>query len=348
MKDPSLNFSKKSFNYDENRLETKKDVVLEWDGNEAAKKLFIENLAPIVLFTYNRLDHTSQTMSALQNNMYAKDSRLYIYADAAKNDSSRQGVDEVRRFLHTIDGFRSVEIIERKENLGLARNIIGGVTDIVNEYGKVIVLEDDIVTSKYFLKYMNDALEFYKDESSVMAVSGYFYPIGTIIEADTFFLRLPLPWGWATWKDAWKVFERNPEEAIKKFDKESIKEFNFNNSYKFWQQVEFNRRGKLFTWYVFWYVTVFLNKGLVLYPKTSLVKNAGFDDSGEHCGTTNVFDTVLGDEKIGFANIGLTENVEVRKSVEKYFKSIRPPFFSRLRGYLIRIAQNFFKRFTTF
>ena len=135
------------------------------------------NLAPIVLFVYNRPWHTKQTVEALQKNELAKESELFIYCDEAKNEDAGKSVDEVREYIDKVDGFKKVTIIKREKNWGLADSIIDGVTKIVNEYGKIIVLEDDLVTSPYFLKFMNDGLEFYKDEKKVFGITGYAFPV---------------------------------------------------------------------------------------------------------------------------------------------------------------------------
>ncbi|MDD4082332.1 MAG: glycosyltransferase [Sphaerochaetaceae bacterium] len=154
--------------------------------------------APIVLFVYSRLDHTKRTVEALKNNLLADESNLIIFSDAPKNEKSKKAVEEVRKYIHSIKGFKSVKIIERKNNVGLANSIIDGVTKVVNKYGKIIVLEDDLVTSKYFLNFMNDSLELYKNESKVISISGYTYPVGGL--AETFFIKGTDCWGWATWK----------------------------------------------------------------------------------------------------------------------------------------------------
>ena len=133
--------------------------------------------APIVLFVYNRIEHTKITIEALKNNIYADESDLYIFSDGPKNEGAFEKVNEIRKILRNISGFRNVYIIEREKNYGLADNIISGVTEIVNKYKKVIVLEDDIVTSKYFLKFMNDSLDRYENNNEVMSVSGYISPI---------------------------------------------------------------------------------------------------------------------------------------------------------------------------
>jgi hypothetical protein len=166
------------------------------------------NKAPIILFVYNRPWHTKQTVEALQKNELAKDSELFIYSDAPRDASAEQAVQEVREYIRNIDGFKNITIVERDENWGLAKSIIDGVTKIVNEYGKVIVLEDDHVTSKYFLNYMNDALEFYKDTKEVWHISGWNYPLGGIFSSKkTFLWRVMNCWGWATWADRWQHFE---------------------------------------------------------------------------------------------------------------------------------------------
>ena len=170
------------------------------------------NLAPIVLFVYNRPWHTEQTVKALQKNELAKESELFIYSDAAKNEEQRESVDEIRNYLKKINGFKKVTVIKREKNWGLANSIIDGVTKIVNEYGKIIVLEDDLVTSPYFLKFMNDSLMYYKDEKMVMAISGYSYPIirqNCSQINETYYLRITSSRSWPTWSDSWKYFERN-------------------------------------------------------------------------------------------------------------------------------------------
>src|SRR6266568_4628990 len=135
------------------------------------------NLAPIVLFVFNRLPHTKATIEALQKNKFASRSDLIIFSDGPKVDGSKNEVLAVREYLHNVCGFKSIAIIEREHNWGLAESIISGVTEVVNVHGKIIVLEDDLITSPFFLEYMNDALEMYKDEDKVISILGYMCPI---------------------------------------------------------------------------------------------------------------------------------------------------------------------------
>lgn len=243
-----------------------------------------DELAPVVLFTYNRLEHTKKTVEALQQNVLAAETKLFIYSDAPKNEAAQESVAAVREYLHGITGFKRVEIIERQENWGLARNIIDGVTKIVNEYGKIIVLEDDILTSRYFLQFMNDALRIYEKESKVMAISGYCWAKDKADLSETFFLRWFSCWGWATWKDAWGKFERNPEKLVREHNLKDNIAFNINGTENLWSQVEQNLTGEIFTWAIFFDVIIWINEGLVLYSNEDLCVNIGFDGSGEHCG----------------------------------------------------------------
>lgn len=233
-------------------------------------------LAPIALFVYNRLDHTQQTVEALIKNKLARESELYIYSDAPANESEKTNVSYVRNYIKNIVGFKSIKIIEQEHNKGLASSIVLGVTDVVNKHGKIIVLEDDLVTAPNFLCYMNDALTKYEKENKVFSISGYSYC--PQIEDNTYFLKLTTSWGWATWKNRWSTFEMVPEELeeyLKNKKKKYI--FDYNNSYKF-----SNFLGWKTTWALYWYFASFKNDGLTLYPCNSLVQNIGFDGSGVH------------------------------------------------------------------
>ncbi len=287
-------------------------------------------LAPIVLFTYNRPWHTKQTVEALKKNYLASESELFIYSDGPKNEEAVARVREVREYLKTIDGFKKITIIERDRNWGLANNIIDGVTEIVNEYGKIIVLEDDLVTSPYFLRFMNEALEVYKDKEKVMHISGYMYPIRKEGLPDVFFLKPTSCWGWATWSRAWAFFEKAPDRQIKLLTKEQIKDFNLNNSYDYWNQLLLNYKGKLNTWAIFWYLSVYLKGGLSLHPRDSLVQNIGHDASGTHSGKFDIFKVDISMKEEWEFPHDIAEHHIARKRLEDYFNKIKPPLWRRM------------------
>ena len=170
-------------------------------------------IAPTALFVYNRLEHTKRVIEALQKNVLASESDLIIFSDGPKHEKDVKKIDEVRKYLKTIDGFKSIEIFEKENNLGLSNSIISGVTEVVNRYGKIIVLEDDLVVSPYFLEFMNNALVKYENEEKVISIHGYIYPIKNKLP-ETFFIKGADCWGWATWKRGWDLFEPNGQKLL--------------------------------------------------------------------------------------------------------------------------------------
>jgi GT2 family glycosyltransferase len=298
----------------------------------------MNDFAPIVLFAYNRLQHTKQTIEALKKNDLANASELFIYSDAPQNERASQDVRLVREYIHVIDGFKKITVIERDQNWGLAASIIDGVTNLVNQYGKLIVLEDDLVTSPQFLTFMNDALDFYIDKPEVMHISGWNYPIDPEGLGDAFLWPVMNCWGWATWADRWRYFHKDPAKLINTWSREEIKRFNLENSYDFWAQVIKNNNKKISTWAVFWYASIFEKKGLCLNPTHSFVVNIGFDDSGENCGSYNPFPLNLSARKMWV----LPSDIEVSSLATQRIKS----FCKRMKGNLvIRVLRRVYKFF---
>lgn len=293
------------------------------------RKQTMNNLAPIVLFVYNRPWHTQQTVEALQKNNLADESDLFIYSDGPKKEDDKSTVKEVRKFIKTIKGFKKVVIFEHEKNSGLANSIINGVTNIVNQYGKIIVLEDDLVSSPYFLKYMNDALEFYNEENKVISIHGYIYPIKQTL-SETFFIRGADCWGWATWKRGWELFETDAKKLLNELrSKRLIDEFNFNNSYDYFGMLKNLIKNRNSSWAVQWYASAFLKDKLTLYPGKTLIKNIGTDFSGTHCDATDVFDVELEFAPVRVNKIPIQEDKNDRKKIENFFLSLRTPVYRR-------------------
>ncbi len=287
-------------------------------------------LAPIVLFVYNRPSHTRRTIESLKKNYLADESMLYIYSDSGKCNDDDSGVYQVRELLKNVNGFKRVIINERKSNWGLAKNIIDGVTSLVNEYGKVIVMEDDLVTSPYFLKYMNDSLKLYADQKKVWHISGWNYPIDTSDLEDVFLWRFMNCWGWSTWSDRWRHYEKNIDKVINEFSKEQIDYINLDNTDTSWSQVIRNKEKRIDTWAIFWYLSIIRNKGLCLNPSNSLVINIGNDGSGENCQATDSFTTKLSVTKELIVSTKVKENVIAVNEVKKFYKSLKKPLLKRI------------------
>jgi acetyltransferase-like isoleucine patch superfamily enzyme len=281
------------------------------------------NLAPVALFTYNRPQHTLKTLEALYLNELANETILYVFCDNLKvsdNQDVKEKVRQTREIVKSKKWCKEVYVIEQKINKGLANSIIDGVTEVINKYGKVIVLEDDIKTSKGFLKYMNDALDLYENEEKVMHIAGYMYPV-SIKLPETFFFNVPLCWGWATWKNSWKKLNTNSIELWKELQNQnSWSAFNKLGFNYLQIQLADNILGKKNTWFVKWHASVFLNNGYCLFPNQSLVQNIGFDGSGTHKETNHIsYYTELA-KKIHLHKLDLVESLDAENAIKEFYK----------------------------
>ena len=242
-------------------------------------------LSPITLFVYNRPEHTLRTLEALSRNTLASESRLIIFSDGPKPDACDDELQKllaVRKLIRQKRWCGEVKIVESDTNKGLADSIRRGVDRVLEEHDRVIVLEDDLETSPGFLAYMNDALETYELEDRVFQVSGFMVNNRPWSHA-TGFLRVSTSWGWATWQRAWRHYCDSAKDLLEKVKVKGCAEFDLGGYSFHFDELERNVNGDLDTWAVKWYASIFLNDGLCLYPRKSLVRNLGFDGSGTHC-----------------------------------------------------------------
>jgi hypothetical protein len=296
-------------------------------------------IAPISLFTYKRLWHIQESVKSLQKNALADNSELFIFSDGPRSGKEKVAVDSVRKYLKTITGFKEVTIIEREGNLGLANSIISGVREIVNRFGRVIVLEDDLVCSPFFLKYMNEALDYYEKEEEVISIHGYIYPVAGKFP-ETFFLKGADCWGWATWKRGWDLFEPDGKKLLDELRHRNLrKEFDFNGAYPYTKMLEDQIRGKNNSWAIRWHASAFLKGRLTLYPGRSLIQNIGTDESGTHRRKTNVFNVEISRDPIAVSEIPIEENMVVKREIERYLRTVKPGLAEQVKN---RIARLFF------
>ena len=294
----------------------------------------MSNLAPIALFVYNRPEHTRRTLQALKQNTRAPESTLFIFSDGPKTAADTASVNEVRSIIKTISGFKSLEIIERKTNNGLANSIIGGVSTLIAKYGKVIVFEDDLISSPHTLHYFNDALVRYKTEEKVMHIGAYMYPIPIENIPETFFYRAASSWGWATWARAWGHFEPNIDQLIQQFDHQKIHEFSIEGKMNFWKQIQEFKRGKNNSWAIRWYASIFLNGGLTLNPARSLIQNIGHDGTGIHSGINTMYDVSINPKKITFFPDQIQENKVAYRALKYFFENRKGTLWKRIVRFL--------------
>jgi hypothetical protein len=281
----------------------------------------MQNLAPIALFVYNRPEHTRRTINYLQKNLLADESRLFIFSDAAKTDDDKAKVEQVRQLVKEMTGFKSVKVIIRKENLGLANSIISGVTQLVNEYGKVIVFEDDLLSSIYTLQYFNEALTRYASEEKVMHIGAYMYNLPDKKLPQTFFYRAATSWGWATWARAWKEFEPDIDVLINQFDKKKIEQFSIDGSMNFWKQMQDFKAGKNNSWAIRWYASIFLKGGLTLNPSKSLVNNIGHDGSGIHSNNEKTYHVQVAKKAVKQFPTEIKEDPHAYQAIKHFLKN---------------------------
>lgn len=277
------------------------------------------NSTPIVLFTYARVEHTLLTIQALLRNPKISDHDLIIFSDAAKTPDKQAAVNDVRNYLSTVTGFRSVTIHKRVKNLGLANSIINGVTQILAEYERIIVLEDDIVTSPHFLGYMNDALERFRNDERVASIHGYVYPVQQFLP-EAFFLAGADCWGWATWRRGWQLFNPDGKALLDELKhRDLIKSFNMNGTFPFSEMLENQVKGLNDSWAIRWHASAFLAGKLTLYPGRSLVLNIGNDRSGTHCVAITDFDGQLSETPINLDHVAVEISDDASKAIEIFF-----------------------------
>jgi len=243
----------------------------------------VEKFAPIVLFAYNRADHLANTVRALSRCSEWAQTTVIVYSDGPRSDQDAHPVASVRRQLRGMN-HPQFEIIARPRNFGLSRSIVSGVTEVCARFGRVIVVEDDLVVSPLFLRYMNEALEAYAGRHDIFQVSGHMFDVSQFEnKEDAVLLPIITTWGWATWQRAWQFFEPSAVgwERLR-WDRRERRRFNLDNAYNYYLMLERQMRGMGDSWGIRWYWSVFSRNGLTCYPPRSLVRNSGMDGSGTH------------------------------------------------------------------
>ena len=278
-------------------------------------------LAPIVLFVYNRLDHTQGVIETLSKNFLAKESELYVFSDAAKSEKGIGKVNEVRKFIRDNSwhhNFKKVSIIEAEKNKGLAKSVIGGVTKIIQEYGKVIVVEDDLLLAPYFLNYMNDALEYYEKDKEIWSISGYSFPMKSMKKYphDIFYSYRGCSWGWATWADRWDTVDWQVKEYDRFIeDQKWIARFN-RGGVDLTNMLKMQMEGQSDSWAIRWCFSQSNQDMYTVYPRISYLENAGCDGSGMHSGADDEYYTDMS----GCVPKCKFETLEIDRKIAKEFQ----------------------------
>lgn len=296
----------------------------------------MQTFAPIALFVYNRPQHTARTLKFLKQNELAAESRLFVFSDGFRSQADEASVLEVRELLKNIEGFKSVEVIAWKENMGLADSIISGVSKLIRDYKQVIVLEDDLITSPYALTYFNEALDRYRNAEQVMHIGAYMYNLKGADLPETFFYRAATSWGWATWERAWQHFEPNIDTLMAQFDAKKKDAFSIENTMNFWKQLVDFKNGKNNSWAIRWYASIFLKGGLTLNPSHSLVNNIGHDGTGIHSGINDIYNVIINPKPVVYFPDELKENPTAYAAIKGFLANRKGSLWQRLKRYVIQ------------
>ena len=304
----------------------------------------MNKLAPIIFICYNRYEHAVKSLESLKKNRLAKKSKIFIFSDAAlkKDKKNQKKILKIRKFIKKVRGFKSKTLILRKNNFGNKKNILTAVDRVFKNFDKAIVVEDDLLVSPYFLDYMNLCLNYYSKYKTIWHINGWSYPFLKNSTSDINFSRTMNCWGWGTWRNRWKSISTNEAKYIKNFNNKMRHNFDIQSSANFWSQIIRNKNKTLKTWAVFWYATIFVNKGLTIYPKQSFVKNIGMDGSGraykkkiDRIIFRKKFDNFKFNDKILKNNIFL-------KNEFKYYMREKTSLKSRLATYFKKIYYKLF------
>lgn len=239
--------------------------------------------APIVIFCYRRADHARKAITALAQCPEFDRSPVIVFSDGPKWPQDESDVHATRKAVRDLLGDRAT-YVEAKQNKGLANSIVDGVSQVCDQYGQAIVIEDDLIVSQGFLAFMNEALVRFRDDPKVMQVSGYMFPVEAFRNRTrAVYLPFTTSWGWATWSRAWKLFDplAHGAEGLKS-DRALRRRFNLDGTYDYARMLEQQLRGEIDSWAIRWNWSVFFTGGLVVYPPVTLVENIGFDGTGTH------------------------------------------------------------------
>ena len=243
------------------------------------------NVTPVAVFSYNRPEHLRLLLETLSSCRRLDECRVTIFCDGAKRREHEGGVIASRSVAREWAARFGARVVERDENLGLAKSIVGGTTELCNEYGRAIVVEDDFALAPDFLDYMLQSLDRYTDCHEVYQVSGYMFPVRFKKGPDAFFLPQTTTWGWATWERAWRYFDWNGEGADEILSSPAEeRRFDLDGSYPYSKMLKQRLAGANDSWGILWWWSVFRRMGLCLHPSTSHVWVGGADSSGTNMG----------------------------------------------------------------
>ena len=298
------------------------------------------NKIPLLIFAYNRPEHLKKCLNSVISMENLENFEIYIKVDGPKGDNDRQKVFETRSVIEDFCMDYNSIVEYSLVNKGLSASIIGGVTKLFETHERLVVLEDDLIPSRYFLDFMLDGLGKYELEKRVASIHGYLPMLNEMPKAP-YFRRGADCWGWGTWSDRWNLVEWNSRELISELNSRNLnREFNLNNSYCFSCMLQRQANGEIDSWAIRWHASMFLQNRLTLYPDKSLIKNIGFDGTGSHAGKNEFYETALSETKVRIPDLEIIESSsDIRKLARYYRKTFDSGFGRRIIRKVIRLSK---------
>jgi len=283
-------------------------------------KAALMEFAPIVLFVYKRPEETRRTLEALRANEGAEQSELFVFSDGPKNPGEKAQVEAVRALFDRLPGFARVTLRTSETNKGLARSVIDGVTEILKENDRVIVLEDDLVTARYFLRFMNEALEKYRDDDRICCVHGFAYPTEHP-EIPCFLRRGADCWGWATWHRGWALFRPDAGQLRDEIVRKKLRrEFDRGGAFPYTKMLRDQADGRIDSWAVRWYASAFLAEKYTLQSNRMLVENIGFGGAATHYGVRGKYRIALDPDPVDISAEPPFETEELKREHQHFLR----------------------------
>jgi len=280
------------------------------------------NLAPVAVFAWKRPEKLRTLIESLLSCPEAPETDVTVFVDGPRTVSDIDGITAVERLLSVTVGFRSLRVVKSASNLGLSSSLTSGVSRLVTEAGRVIVLEDDLQVSRHFLRFMNDHLDLYADDARVASIHAYVYPHTDIGLPDTFFIRGADCWGWATWNRAWSQFNDDGEHLLSELRRRRlIRAFDFDGTAPYEDMLIDQIAGRNDSWAIKWYASALLAGMLTLYPCHAMAINTGEDGTGTHRGSSRRYAQTLAISAVIPKAIPVQESRAGLKAFKAFFRS---------------------------
>ena len=302
-------------------------MITDVDNSQPSPLYSATDNTVVIVFAYNRPDHLEKTLNSLESNDCASSLPLRVYIDSPKSKSDQEMSQEVYKIASRSRRFKSVSIIKRPTNLGLYASVTLGVSESLAEYESAIIFEDDMVTSPNCLSYFLEALNIYRLDKQVASIHAW-VPRTSVPLPATFFMRGAECWGWATWRESWKLFRHDAMNMADEIQRQGlVHEFNLRGGYNYYRMLQDRANYKNASWAICWRASIFLENCLTLHPSDSLVSNIGLDMSGIHSGYSRSLEVSLSSVKIDVKRLPLCEDSYAYEAISNYFKSTSSLYF---------------------